>query len=186
LSKFAKDYSFLFLVAGFIYVLDQATKVWVRTNIPLGDYWSPWAWLTPYARLVHISNTGAAFGMLQGFSDVFTILSIIVAGAIFYYFPKVPREDWILRLAMGLQFGGALGNLTDRLYQGHVTDFISVGTFAVFNIADAAISTGVGILILGIWFKERENKATPPPSALHTEPVPESISASPPEDTRGE
>jgi signal peptidase II len=54
--------------------------------------------------------------------------------------------------------GGAIGNLTDRLTVGHVTDFISVGTFPVFNIADSSISVGVGVLILGVWMQEREQR----------------------------
>jgi signal peptidase II len=108
---------------------------------------------------VHWKNSGAAFGILQGFGDVFTVLAILVAIAIIYYFPQVPRQDWTLRLAMGLQLGGALGNLIDRVTQGSVIDFISIGTFPVFNVADSSISVGVAILILGLWFKERGSKA---------------------------
>jgi signal peptidase II len=80
----------------------------------------------------------------------------VVVIAILYYFPKVPRNDWVLRLAMGLEFGGALGNLVDRLTQGYVTDFISVGRFPVFNIADASISIGVVIMVLSLWSREKE------------------------------
>jgi signal peptidase II len=76
--------------------------------------------------------------------------------AILYFFPRVPRQDWVLRLALCLQFGGALGNLIDRLHQGYVTDFVSFMNFAVFNVADACISIGVAILILDIWFKEKK------------------------------
>jgi len=77
---------------------------------------------------------------------------------IIYYFPKVPREDWSLRLAMSLQLGGALGNWIDRVFVGHVTDFISVGTFAVFNVADSSISVGVAVLLFGLWQQERMNR----------------------------
>jgi signal peptidase II len=71
---------------------------------------------------------------------------------------------------MGLQLGGALGNLIDRLTQGYVTDFISVGTFPVFNVADASISIGVAILILGMWIKER--RPAPPTPASSEDPIP--------------
>ena len=98
--------------------------------------------------------------MLQGLGDIFTILAILVAVAIIYYFPQVSREDWALRLAMGLQLGGAIGNLIDRISSGYVTDFISIGTFPVFNVADASISIGVAILILGMWVKERDHPAS--------------------------
>ncbi|MFN3307885.1 MAG: signal peptidase II, partial [Anaerolineales bacterium] len=102
---------------------------------------------------------GAAFGILQGFGGIFMVLAIVVALMIFVYFPQVPRRDWSLRLALGLQLGGALGNLIDRLRQGYVTDFISVGTFPVFNIADSSISIGVAVLALGIWLKDWRTKA---------------------------
>ena len=157
MRKILRDYGFLLTLAALVIALDQWTKMLVRTNLALEEYWSPWPWLAHYVRIVHWKNTGAAFGMLQGFGDVFTVLAFLVAIAIIYYFPQVPRQDWVLRLAMGLQLGGALGNLIDRLLQGHVTDFISVGTFPVFNVADASISTGVAVLVLGMWFKERHN-----------------------------
>jgi signal peptidase II len=59
---------------------------------------------------------------------------------------------------MGLQLGGAAGNLIDRLLVGRVTDFISIGTFPLFNIADSSISVGVAVLLLGVWVKERNEK----------------------------
>ena len=69
------------------------------------------------------------------------------------------RSDWFLRVAMSMQLGGALGNLTDRLINdGRVTDFISVGAFPVFNIADASISVGTAILLLGVYLQERAAK----------------------------
>lgn len=170
MKNFLKSYRLLILMAGVILVLDQITKILVRSNLAEGEIWSPWKWLLPYARVVHIHNSGAAFGMLPGFGGVFTVLAIIVVIAILYYFPRVPREEWALRLALCLQFGGAIGNLIDRLHQGYVTDFISVMTFAVFNIADASISIGVVILILSMWFKEQkkdpsEKSGQPNPSA---------------------
>ena len=156
-----KDYALLFGVAGVSVAFDQWTKWWVRENIAFGGEWLPdWlTWLSPYARLVHWYNSGAAFGMFQNGNLVFTILAFIVIGAIIYYFPHAEPDDWALKLAMGLQLGGAMGNLIDRLLMGKVTDFISVGAFPVFNIADASISVGVAILLLGIWLKEREEKS---------------------------
>lgn len=120
--------------------------------------WAPWDWMLPYARIVHVSNTGVAFGMFKGMNTIFAILAILVSLAIIYYYPRVPVEDWTLRLAMGFQLGGAVGNLVDRLTQGFVTDFISVGNFPVWNVADASITVGVGILIIGVWLQERRQK----------------------------
>lgn len=154
MKKLFWDYLYLVVLAALIIFLDQWTKELVRRNLQVGEIWSPWEALTPYIRIVHWKNSGAAFGILQGFGGIFMILAIVVALMIFVYFPQVPRRDWSLRLALGLQLGGALGNLIDRLRQGYVTDFISVGTFPVFNIADSSISIGVAVLALGIWLKD--------------------------------
>lgn len=157
MNRYVKDYLILFTVAGVVIGLDQWTKWLVRTNIPFRGSWLPdWLeWLSPYARIVNWSNSGAAFGMFQDGNLVFTVLAFIVIGAIIYYYPRVGADDWTLRLAMGLQLGGAAGNLIDRLTMRTVTDFISVGTFPVFNIADSSISVGVAVLLLGVWLKER-------------------------------
>lgn len=158
MKKYFWDYLFLIGIAGAIVALDQWTKYLVRTQVPLGGSWSPWAWLAPYARIVHWQNTGAAFGMFQGFGFVFTILAFIVSIAILYYFPRVPRNEWLLRVTMTMMLGGAVGNLVDRLTIGTVTDFVSVGTFAVFNVADASISVGTAIMVLAVWLSERKQK----------------------------
>jgi signal peptidase II len=158
LNKLVKQYLYLGLLAGVIVGLDQLTKTVVRSNMELGEVWMPLEWLSPYVRIVHWYNTGVAFGMFQGYGFVFTILALIVVGIIIYIYPQVPTEDWSLRLAMGMQLGGAIGNLIDRLTVGHVTDWFSVGTFPVFNVADASISVGVGVLILGVWIQEREQR----------------------------
>lgn len=184
MKKTLSSYRFLILVAGVIVILDQVTKILVRSNLDEGEIWVPWKWLLPYARIVHIHNSGAAFGMLPGFGGVFTVLAVIVAIAILYYFPRVPRDEWVLRLALCLQFAGAIGNLIDRLHQGYVTDFISVMTFAVFNIADASISIGVAILILSMWFKEQ--KKDPSEQLQQSDPSGEAPDAAVAEDATGE
>jgi signal peptidase II len=156
-----RDFAILFLLAGVIIALDQWTKAWVRANVPLGADWLPasLAWLEPYARIRHTYNTGAAFGLFQQGGLIFAILAVVVSVLIISYFPQTSRRDWWLRLALALQLGGALGNLTDRIARsGQVTDFISVGNFAIFNVADSCISVGVAILILGVWLMERKLK----------------------------
>jgi len=160
LNQKVKDYLVLIGVAGFVIALDQWTKWLVRTNIEFGAQWLPEGldWLSPYARIVHWYNSGAAFGMFQNGNLVFTILAFIVIGAIIYYYPQVEAGDWTLKLAMGLQLAGAAGNLIDRLRVGKVTDFISVGAFPVFNVADSSITVGVIVLLLGVWYKERQDK----------------------------
>ena len=110
---------------------------------------------------------GARVGVAElvredGDGALISILAIIVSIAIIWYFPQVPKADWPLRLAMCLQLGGAMGNLIDRLVIGHVTDFISVGDFPVFNVADSAITIGVVVLVIGVWLQERREKQNAP------------------------
>jgi len=159
LKKLLRTYSLLIVTAIVIISLDQYSKYLVRQNLDLWtETWVPWDWMLPYIRIVHVQNTGVAFGMFQGFGDIFSIIAIIVALIIVFYFPRVPASDWSLRLAMSLQLSGAIGNLIDRLTIGHVTDFVSVGNFPVWNIADASITIGVIVLILGVWITEIEEK----------------------------
>ena len=174
LKDHAMDYLILFLIAGIIIGFDQWTKALVRANIPLGTEWLPgWlSWLMPYARIRHWYNSGAAFGIFQNGNLVFTTLAIIVILLELYYYPRTERNDWWLRAAMALQFAGAGGNLVDRLYFKQVTDFISVGNFAIFNVADASISVGVVVLLLGVWLREQAEKKRAGKVALPQEELP--------------
>ncbi len=172
LKKAIWRYVIFFGPALIVIALDQWTKMLVRVNIPYGEIWSPWDWLTPIARIIYWTNTGAAFGMLQKFGGVFTLLAMIVAVVIIFYFPRIPESDWPLRLALGLQLGGAVGNLIDRLTHGNVTDFISVGTFPVFNIADASITCGVIILLIGVWWTDRQERARAKSGTIASQPKP--------------
>jgi len=154
----AKDYLFLLALAGSIVLLDQWTKGLVQEKLAFRETWMPLDWLAPYFRIVHWQNTGAAFGMFQSGGMIFMGLAVLVALVILFYFPQVPKHDWALRVAMGMQLAGALGNLLDRIKFGYVVDFISVGNFPVFNVADSSISVGVAVLLIGVWVTERNEK----------------------------
>ena len=151
-----KDLLFLGFGAGILITLDQWTKSLVLTHIPFGNTWLPEG-LYQYShffRIVHWRNSGAAFGLFQDGNLIFTLLAIIASIMIVSFFPSVERKEWGIRLAMLFQLGGAVGNLIDRIQFGHVIDFISIGNFPVFNIADASISIGVAILLLDVGITE--------------------------------
>lgn len=160
MKKLVQNYRAILVIAAIIVFLDQWTKGLVRANLPFGASWLPESmqWLSPYARIVHWYNTGAAFGMFKDASMILTVLAFVVIAAILFYYPQVESDDWSLRLALSMQLGGALGNLIDRLTIGHVTDFVSVGRFPVFNVADASITIGAVVLFLGVWIRERAEK----------------------------
>jgi signal peptidase II len=158
LNRILRNYRLLALVSGVIIILDQLSKTWIRSNFALGESWAPVEALDPFFRIVHWYNTGVAFGMFQGMNTLFIILAIIVMSVIVFYFPRVPRQDGMLRLALCLQFGGAAGNAIDRITIGHVTDFVAVGNFPVFNVADASITMGVVVLLIGVWLQDRRDR----------------------------
>lgn len=150
-----REYLFLFGFAGGILAIDQWAKQLVRTSLAFGESWAPIPALEGVFRVVHWENTGAAFGVFPAGGTIFTVIAVVVSIAILYYFPQIPRSYYALRIALGLQLGGALGNLTDRFFRGPVTDFFQVGPIPVFNIADASISLGVAVLLIGMWMEER-------------------------------
>jgi len=149
-------------IASAVVALDQLSKFLVRTNLTFGETWSPFPWLGRFARLVYWNNTGAAFGLFPSGGLIFTVIAVVVSAAILYYYPRLPQGHFTLRLALALQLGGAIGNLIDRLLHGTVIDFISVGSFPVFNLADSSISIGVAILIATMWIDERRSRGAEP------------------------
>lgn len=158
LKKIFQNYWKMTVIAGVIIGLDQYTKYLIMKNIALGDIIYPIPAFSSFFRFIHWYNTGVAFGMFQGMNEVFKVLAILVALVIIYFYPRIPNHEWPLRLAMSMQLAGALGNLIDRFFVGYVVDFISVGTFPVFNIADASITMGVVVLVIGMWIEDRREK----------------------------
>ncbi|MCS6910026.1 MAG: signal peptidase II [Anaerolineales bacterium] len=155
--------SWVYWVAALVILMDQYTKFLVRQNLPVGAAWMPLEWLAPYFRLVHIENTGAAFGMFPAGGQVFSVIAVVVSAVIIYYATRLPPGHWALRTTLGLQLGGAIGNLIDRLVKGPVTDFfnvLSLWNTPVFNVADLSITTGVLVLIVLMWRDSRRSPAS--------------------------
>ena len=158
MKKYFKSISWLLVIATLIIILDQLTKFFIRKYMVYGETWAPWDWMMPYARLLYIHNTGAAFGLFKNGNPIFMALAVIVSGVIIYYYPQIPKEEKVIRFALSLQLAGAVGNLIDRIFFGRVTDFISVGNFAIFNVADSSITVGVIILLIAVWWQDRNEK----------------------------
>ena len=128
---------------GIVYVLDQLTKHWVESS------------LCPHRsipddgpiQLTCSFNTGTAFGLFPGQTFILVLASIVGLGVLLFVYRHHPVPGPLLRISLGLQLGGAIGNLTDRLRFGQVTDFVHIGSWPVFNLADASIVVGVVILV---------------------------------------
>tara|TARA_B100001167_G_scaffold54479_1_gene31744 strand:+ start:297 stop:776 length:480 start_codon:yes stop_codon:yes gene_type:complete len=145
-----KDWVF-YLIVGAVFIFDQISKEFIRLWMPLGDSWPS----TGFLRIVHGTNTGSAFGLFAGFTNLLILASILGIAAVLYYFYRQGNNAIALRISLGLIVGGALGNLFDRVVFGKVVDFISVGWWPSFNIADSAISVGMFLLIFTMIFGER-------------------------------
>jgi len=132
--------------AAFAYLFDQLTKFWVVRTMVEGQVTPV---LPPLLNWHFIRNPGAAFSIGEDYTWIFSIVMALVAVAILFYARRIRSVWWAI--ALGFLLGGALGNLTDRLFRepsfgmGHVVDFIAFPNFAIFNIADSAI---VGAVIL--------------------------------------
>lgn len=151
----------VFLLAGVILILDQATKLWIQNTIPL---WESKTVIPGLFNLVHVLNKGAAFGFLADLDgNMQTYFFIGITGLavvlIFHLLRTVHRKDNYLFAALGLILGGALGNLIDRIRVGMVIDFLDFyfGShhWPAFNVADMAISTGAILLLVSFYRKKR-------------------------------
>ncbi len=157
-------------ISAIVVVLDQATKLFVKgftlpffhhEGMQLG---SSLPMLGDALRLTYIENPGKAFGIEVGSQLYLALFSLLASAGVFYYLFKVREEPFVIRASLALILGGAIGNLIDRvfygvlfdeapLFYGKVVDFIDVNVlhlsrFGIFNIADAAVSTGVVLLLV--------------------------------------
>lgn len=144
----------LLVVAAVAVVLDQISKRLIEARVELGQTVDIAGFLSPYLTFTHTNNSGAAFSILQQGGAIFFVVGGIVTLLILYYAPRLPPKDWLSRVALGMQLGGAMGNLIDRSRIGVVTDFIHFQIpqinfdWPVFNIADSCIVVGVIILFV--------------------------------------
>jgi signal peptidase II len=156
------------LSAGVI-VIDQLTKLEIVKHFELYERIE----VLPVLDITRLHNTGAAFSMFAGASGwqrwFFALLAVGVGVGIIVWLGRLKaRSQWLLACSLSLILAGALGNLIDRLRLGHVIDFIHAhwgdAYFAAFNVADAAISVGAGLLLLDAFLEGRRAK-------VHREPA---------------
>jgi signal peptidase II len=153
----AVKYSFLVLVAALVFAADQLSKAVVMATMRPGD---SIPLIPPVLDLHYITNRGVAFGLFAHFGDAFIPVAIVIMAIIVAYYRGLRTRRLWLRTALGMQLGGALGNLLDRLRYGSVVDFLDFHIDAinfrwpVFNLADSAIVIGVGILLACLTFQQ--------------------------------
>ncbi len=149
------------LVFALALAADQFSKALVREGLRIGESVPAEGFL----RLTHVTNSGAIFGLFPNQAIVMTVASVVGIVVLLYFYHAHAGGDWRVRTSMGLLLGGAVGNLIDRLVLGRVTDFLDVGAWPVFNLADSSIVTGVIILAVVYLFPNflARRRETPQP-----------------------
>jgi len=150
----------LVTIGGIIILLDQVTKGLILRYLPFNKTIPV---VKGFFNITHVLNPGGAFGLMANLSPImrgiiFLFISSVAVGLIFYFYKKTPARHAWLSAAFALIFGGAIGNLIDRIRFGMVIDFLDfyVGNlhWPAFNIADSAISIGIGIFLYHLIFKK--------------------------------
>lgn len=145
-------------MAALTFTLDRVTKMWVEQNIPIYEARPV---VGDYLRIVHTQNSGAAFGLLPERTTLLSVLSVFAVVAILYYYRQIASNSPLIAATLGMQLGGAFGNLVDRLGQGYVVDFVDAGIpggvrFWAFNVADSSIVLGIIFVTFLLWQTERK------------------------------
>ncbi len=160
MKVFNSKYMRLAGVAGLIVIVDQITKALIVKSMPL--YHSVPV-IPGFFNITHIQNPGGAFGFLANQSSslrtiVFLLISSLAVGLIFWFYKNTPKTHPWLANAFAMIFGGAIGNLIDRIRFRKVVDFLDIYLgdlhWPAFNIADSAISIGIAIFIFHLLFKK--------------------------------
>lgn len=142
-----RDVWYLVVIAAIV-ALDQFTKWLIIAFVDRGASYPE----SGFLRIIHVTNSGAAFGLFQDMAPLLAVASVVGMSAILLYLFNPGFAHPVTRLGLACMFGGAVGNLIDRVQHGEVVDFIKVPNWPAFNVADSAITVGVCLLIAGLIF----------------------------------
>jgi len=163
-----KKYTAVLLVSGLIIGLDQLTKYFICKLVPL---YSKKEVITGFFNIIHIRNSGIAFGLFKQFGSQFKVVALICVSVVvlflivFLILQEVKKDSLLQTVSLSLILGGAVGNLIDRFRLGEVIDFIDVHWQAAyhwpaFNVADSAITVGIIIMVFCELFKHKQKKVS--------------------------
>lgn len=150
-------------ITGGVFMIDQITKAWAARVL---RFYGDTPVISGFLNLAYAQNTGVAFSMLDDHGDSgrwgLSVVALVAATLVLYFFWRTPRTDDRMLGALALLLGGIAGNLTDRMRLGFVIDFVDVqfGSwhYPTFNVADASICIGAGLLILDLFLVKRSPK----------------------------
>jgi len=152
----------LFGVAAAVLALDQLSKAAVMRYLEPLVPWNPIASLGRYVSLTYVTNTGSAFGLFPGLGSIYVFVALAIVAALLIFYRRFAVSHWLMQVCLGMQLGGALGNVADRLRFGHVVDFLDFKFWPVFNVADSCIVVGVLILAILLLRQQPEEQASQP------------------------
>ena len=142
----------LFLLVSVVIGFDQLSKYLIRANMEPGQSIPAEGFL----RLTYTTNTGGAFGIFANQGFLLALAAVIAITILILYLRYLPPRSMNLKVGLGLDLGGAIGNLVDRVRFGEVTDFIDVGAWPVFNLADSAIVVGTVLIVSYLLFSTKK------------------------------
>ena len=156
----SKKYKTLLLIIVGMVFLDQATKLYIDSNMELHQSIQV---IKNFFQITYIRNSGAAFGILSGFKSpwltlFFVLISVVAIGIIMFYYHKTPENQRLTLVSFALIMSGAIGNFIDRVFYGEVIDFLYFHWYQhywpAFNVADSCITIGVSLLLWNMFFPE--------------------------------
>jgi signal peptidase II len=177
MSRSIRNWILLFVVIGAVIAVDQITKHAVIDTLDIYETYEPIPAIGDFFQITRGENTGAAFGFLPDSGVLFLVIAVLVVLAMLYYYPRIPYDATLTRIAIGLICGGALGNALDRVQHGLVVDFIHYSIPGIIsnvsNLADHAIVFGVIVMFFDSWRRERAQKRA---ALLEHEPSQQEVS----------
>lgn len=149
-SRLREELAF-FVTALSVVIADQLSKLLIRVSLSPGQSIPDKGFL----RLTYVTNTGGVFGLFSDQTFPLILTTTIGVVAFILYYRHLPSKSTLLKVGLGLAVGGAVGNLVDRLCLGYVIDFLDLRIWPVFNLADSAIVTGIGMVVCFLLFSAR-------------------------------
>lgn len=154
------------MIAGVVVGVDQLTKAAIAAWLGRSSSSHRVDIVGGVLGLHYVENTGAAFGVLPDRRAMLSVLALLVLGGLVVYYRRLVHRSPVVTLGMGLLVGGALGNIIDRARLGHVIDFIAVGAWPKFNVADSAITIGVLLVAWRAMTASEPSRPSRPPAVL--------------------
>ena len=171
IRRWTSFWALLLLVLS-VAAADQASKAAISATLGVNASLAPIPGLESFFTLTHTQNTGAAFSLLQGSAPLLAAPGVIAIIVLLFLYRGWQGPRWPLLCAVGLEIGGTLGNMVDRLRLGYVVDFLHIHGLPIFNLADGAIVSGALAIAWLVWRQDRLPADPPadPPAGQETSP----------------